>query len=182
MIAVKTKRLVLRQWCAEDRPQFAAMNADLQVMKYFPSTLTSVQSDALVDRFSDDIESTGWGFWAVERTDTNEFIGFTGINYSADGLPFAPCVDIGWRLAPKHWGLGLASEGARGAMAYAFEQANLNQLISMTPVNNRPSERVMQKLGMLKQTANFMHPKLAVDHPLREHVLYSITHRQWRRL
>lgn len=180
MIAVQTQRVILRQWRAEDRPLFAAMNADPQVMEFFPSTLDTSQSDALVDRFSGDIESSGWGFWAAERIDTNEFIGFIGINYSADGLPFAPCVDIGWRLARQHWGLGLASEGARGAMDYAFGQANLSQLVSMTPICNKSSERVMQKLGMVKQTMNFMHPALPDDHPLQEHLLYSITNKQWR--
>jgi len=74
MIAVQTQRLILRQWREQDRLPFAAMNADPQVMKYFPKTLSSLQSDALVDRFINDIESSGWGFWAAERVDTGEFL------------------------------------------------------------------------------------------------------------
>jgi len=182
MIVVQTNRLVLRQWRDDDRPEFSAMNADPNVMRYFPSTLNAQESDALIDRFSGDIDSAGWGFWAAERIDTGEFIGFIGINYSAEGLPFAPCVDIGWRLAAKHWGLGFATEGARGAMDYAFWQVNLNQLVSMTSVGNTASERVMQKLGMVKQAANFMHPALEDGHSLQEHLLYSITSKQWREL
>lgn len=182
MIAVQTDRLVLRQWRAEDRPLFAAMNSDPQVMEYFPSTLSSLQSNALIDRFTTDIDESGWGFWAAERADTGEFIGFIGINYSADGLPFGPCVDIGWRLARSHWGFGFATEGAKAAMDYAFWQANLNRLISMTPINNTPSERVMKKLGMVKQKNNFMHPQVADGHALQEHLLYSITSKQWQQL
>jgi len=178
MISLETQRLVLRQWCAEDKPLFAAMNADPVVMQYFPETLSSDQSNALVDRFSNDIESSGWGFWAAERKDIKEFIGFIGINYSADGLPFAPCVDIGWRLATQHWGLGFATEGAKAAMAYAFNQASLNLLVSMTPPSNSASLGVMQKLGMVKKI-NFIHPQVAEGHPLQEHVLYSISRKQW---
>lgn len=180
MIAVETKRLVLRQWNSSDRLPFSKMNADPRVMEYFPNTLSRQQSDALVDRFTQDIEVSGWGFWAAERRDTREFIGFIGINYSADGLPFAPCVDIGWRLVSDHWGLGFATEGAFGAMDYAFGLANLKQLVSMTPVNNTASEGVMKKLGMSKQKENFLHPQVAPGHSLQEHVLYTINEAHWR--
>ena len=182
MIAIQTQRLILRQWRDQDRQPFAAMNADPQVMKYFPSTLTKEQSDALIDRFIEDIESSGWGFWAAQRIDSGHFIGFIGINYSADGLPFAPCVDIGWRLAQAHWGLGFATEGAKAAMDYAFNAINLSKVVSMTPVNNKASERVMKKIGMQKQQFTFMHPKLADGHPLQEHLLYSVTNDQWQQL
>ena len=180
MIVVKTERLILRQWRADDRPLFAAINADPQVMEYFPSTLTRAQSDALVDRIINGINVSGWGFWAAERIDTAEFIGFVGINYSADGLPFAPCVDIGWRLGRQHWGQGFATEAAHGAMAYAFTHANLDRLVSMTPLANTASERVMQKLGMIKQQKTFLHPKVAQGHLLQEHVLYDLNRDQWR--
>ena len=180
MIAVQTERVILRQWRDDDRPLFAAINADPQVMKYFQSTLSSAQSDALVDRVSNDISLSGWGFWAAERVDTAEFIGFVGINYSADGLPFAPCVDIGWRLGSQHWGQGLATEAAHGAMDFAFNHANLEELVSMTPLANTASERVMQKLGMIKRPKTFLHPNVAQGHLLREHVLYKLNRDQWR--
>jgi RimJ/RimL family protein N-acetyltransferase len=180
MIAVQTERVILRQWRPEDRPLFAAINADAQVMKYFPSTLSKAQSDALVDRVSNDISVSGWGFWAAERVDTAEFIGFVGINYSADGLPFAPCVDIGWRLGSQHWGQGFATEAAHGAMAFAFTHANVEKLVSMTSLANTASERVMQKLGMIKLPKTFLHPKIAQGHLLQEHVLYELSRDQWR--
>lgn len=179
MIAVQTSRLVLRQWCSEDRPLFAAMNADLKVMEYFPNVLSFEQSNQLVDRFSRDIDANGWGFWAAERLDSAEFIGFIGINYTPDGLPFSPCVDIGWRLASEHWGNGFATEGAIGAMSYAFNEAGLEELVSMTPITNLASERVMQKLGMTKHQENFLHPKVNQGDPLQEHVLYSLNRQQW---
>ncbi|MFT6406732.1 MAG: RimJ/RimL family protein N-acetyltransferase [Arenicella sp.] len=179
MLAVKTERLILRQWRLEDKPLFAAINADPRVMEYFPNKLSGSQSDALIERFSGDIDASGWGFWAAERVDSGEFIGFVGINYNLDGLPFAPCVDIGWRLGSQHWGQGLATEAAQGAIAFAFMQTDLEQLVSITSVANLASERVMQKLGMSKQANNFLHPKIAQGHRLEEHVLYTIRRDRW---
>ncbi len=49
MIEVRTERLLLRRWRDEDRPIFAAINADPDVMRYFPGNLTREQSDALAD-------------------------------------------------------------------------------------------------------------------------------------
>lgn len=180
MIAVQTEQVILRQWRAEDRPLFASINADPKVMKYFPNTLSRQQSDALVDRVSNDIDASGWGFWAAEKVDTAEFIGFVGINYSADGLPFAPCVEIGWRLGSQYWGQGLATEAAKGAMAYAFTHASVEKLVSMTSLLNTASERVMQKLEMTKSPNTFLHPKIAQGHALQEHVLYELHRDQWR--
>ena len=42
-----TPRLILRQWTPQDLPEFAALNADPEVMRYFPSTLDRQASDAL---------------------------------------------------------------------------------------------------------------------------------------
>lgn len=176
---IKTNRLVLRQWQDKDRLEFARIVADAQVMKYFPSTLTEQQSDTAIDRYSRCIDTHGWGFWAAELRDTNQFIGFIGINDNPVGLPFSPCVDIGWRLRKDVWGKGLATEGARAALAHAFLSANLAEVVSMTPVLNLASERVMQKLGMRKQSCNFMHPAVQSGHELEEHVLYSLSRSEY---
>lgn len=37
---LRTDRLVLRRWRAADRGLFAELNADVEVMRYFPSPLT----------------------------------------------------------------------------------------------------------------------------------------------
>jgi len=176
---VETNRLILRQWRESDKLLFAAINADVKVMEHFPSTLSSKQSDASVARFSQQIEGQGWGFWAAEHRDTGEFIGFIGINYVADGLPFAPCVDIGWRLARAHWGAGFATEGAAASLKFAFTQTGIKEVVSMTPTTNLASENVMRKLGMRNSHQNFNHPALDPGHALAEHVLYTITRDQW---
>ena len=63
---LETSRLILRQWEAKDRAPFAALNADSDVMRFFPAPLLRTESDNLAARFQEGIIERGWGFWAVE--------------------------------------------------------------------------------------------------------------------
>lgn len=85
-----TPRLIIRQWRPSDLEPFAAMNADAEVMRYYPETWTREQSDAFAQRVMRLIETRGWGFWAVEERASNQFIGFVGLHVPSDDLPFSP--------------------------------------------------------------------------------------------
>ena len=78
MTALFTDRLILRHWRPGDRVPFRTMNADPDVMEFFPSVLTADQSDRLAARFQSDLEERGWGLWAVEVVDGPAFIGGKG--------------------------------------------------------------------------------------------------------
>ena len=94
--------------------------------------------------------------------------------------PFTPAVEIGWRLAREHWGLGYASEAAWTALRCGFDRLGLNEVVAFTAQANLPSEKVMQAIGMHHDSADdFDHPKLAAGHPLEHHVLYRISREQW---
>lgn len=174
LIEFETDRLRLRQWNADDREPFAALNADPNVMEFFPSLLTRAESDALADRCESLIQERGWGFWAAELKESGEFIGFIGLHTPSPLLPFSPCVEIGWRIACKHWGKGLASEAARGALQVAFRSLSLEEVVSFTALNNRRSRAVMERLGM-SESGTFDHPQVPEDSPLRLHVLYRLS-------
>jgi RimJ/RimL family protein N-acetyltransferase len=180
MTDLTTERLLLRQWKDSDREPFAALNADPAVMEHFPAALTRAESDTMVDRVSAAIEDRGFGFWAAEVRETGQFIGFIGLSVPSFGAPFGPCVEIGWRLAKDAWGNGYATEGARGSLAYGFGPAGLDEVVSFTATTNKPSQRVMERIGMTHDEAgDFDHPRLADGHPLQRHVLYRITRAQW---
>ncbi len=97
MMELATPRLRLREWRESDKaPFFLHINASASVMRYFPSPLTRAESDAMVDTLRDKfIQQNGWGFWAVELKETQELIGFVGLNIPNAPLPFNPCVEIG---------------------------------------------------------------------------------------
>jgi RimJ/RimL family protein N-acetyltransferase len=171
--SIRTDRLVMRRWRDTDRDGYAALNADPEVMRYFPATLDRATSNASIDRIEDLFDRQGFGLWALEVATTGEFIGFTGLNPMPDGVPGAGGMEVGWRLARRAWHKGFATEAALAAVDVAFAGAGLAELWSMTAVLNRPSQAVMLRIGMTPH-AFFDHPKIAVGHPLRRHIAYRL--------
>lgn len=170
-----TPRLVLRPWRDDDLAPFAALNADPEVMRHFPKTLERTESDALAARIKRGLDSRGYGLWAVEVPGRAPFIGFVGLSVPGFEAHFTPCVEIGWRLAREHWGLGYATEAARAARDHGFGTLGLDEIVSFTVPANVPSRQVMHRIGMSHDAADdFDHPSLPVGHPLRRHVLYRL--------
>ena len=96
---LRTARLILRNWRPEDFEPWAALNADPEVMRHFPATLTRVEADAMAARNRDHIDQHGFGLWAVERREDGAFLGFTGLMTLRESNPLAPGVEAGWRQA-----------------------------------------------------------------------------------
>jgi RimJ/RimL family protein N-acetyltransferase len=172
---LETNRLKLRQWRDDDLAPFAALNADPEVMRYFPATMTRAQSDEFAGYVRDTIARQGWGLWAVEVTDGPAFVGFVGLNRVSFEEHFTPAVEVGWRLARPFWGNGYATEAAAAAVTFGFDQLDLEEIVSFTAPINEPSIRVMRRLGMRHDAAgDFDHPRVADGSPLRRHVLYRL--------
>lgn len=174
ILEFQTHRLKLRQWRQSDRDPFAALNADPQVMEFFPASLDRTQSDAFAEKIQKLIELRGWGLWAIEQKTGDPFIGFVGLHILEPALPFGPCVEIGWRLAARYWGNGFASEAAVAVLDIAFETLGLNEVVSFTSILNQRSQAVMQRIGMNHSGEFFEHPGVAAGHPLHRHILYRI--------
>jgi ribosomal-protein-alanine N-acetyltransferase len=172
---VRTERLVLRRWRAEDREPFARLNADPEVMRHFRSTIDRSASDLFAERIEAEFQEHGLGLWAVEVVGGAPFAGFVGLHHAVFPAHFTPAVEIGWRLARPHWGRGYATEGARAALADGFDRLGLAEVVSLTVPANTRSRAVMERLGMTRdQTDDFDHPSLPEGHPLRRHVLYRL--------
>jgi RimJ/RimL family protein N-acetyltransferase len=171
---IETARLILRPPQDRDRDALAAINGDPRVGAWLASTLSREESDALVDKVCAHITEHGWGFWAVERKGDAAVIGMTGLISMSEDLPPGPAVEVGWRLSPDTWGQGYATEGAQAALDWGFAELKLPEVIAITARTNLRSQAVMRRVGMTPEPwRDFEHPKLAPDHPLREHVLFS---------
>jgi len=176
-----TARLRLRPWTERDLVPFAALNADPRVMEFFPATLTRDESDALVGRIREHFAQHGFGLWAVQAPGVADFVGFVGLSVPAFQARFTPCVEIGWRLAYEYWGRGYSSEAAVAVLEFAFRTLVLDEVVSFTVPANLRSRQVMGRLGMRRLPEDdFEHPSLPAGHPLRPHVLYRLTRRQWQ--
>jgi RimJ/RimL family protein N-acetyltransferase len=172
---LRTERLLLRRWREDDVEPFAAMNADAEVMRFFPAAPTREQSERFVEVIERHFEERGYGLWALETLADGEFIGFTGLAPVAFEAHFTPAMEVGWRLRREAWGQGYATEAARTAVAFGFEQLGLAEIVSLTSVHNTPSRAVMTRIGMVRDPADdFLNPNLPAEHWLAPHVLYRL--------
>ena len=176
-LVLATPRLLLRPWRDADRAPWAAMSADPEVMAFFEAPLTRAESDEFVDRTLQGFaERGGWGWFAVQERASTAFVGVAGLAPVAFDAHFTPAVEIGWRLARAAWGQGFATEAARAAAAFAFDDLGLDEVVALAVPSNARSLAVMRRLAMTHDPADdFDHPTLPADSPLRRHVLYRLT-------
>lgn len=146
-------------------------------MKYFPSVLTPEESDAGLSRIEQHWETHGFGPWALDID--GEFAGFLGLKFVPAEMPFAPSVELLYRLLPRFWGQGLATEGSRAALEFGFRELQLDAVVAFAVEANTSSRKVMEKTGMIYQR-DFDHPSIPDLSPLRRHVLYQVARVNWR--
>jgi RimJ/RimL family protein N-acetyltransferase len=166
---------VLRPFTDVDRTPFFELNTHPLVVDQLGSSSTQAGSDAMIDRFREEMTREGWGFWAVEVSGGAPFIGMVGLHRMSPAMPIAPGIEIGWRLHPDHWSHGYATEAAKASLDYGFGQGGLREIVAFTTTVNARSQGVMRRIGMVRDVdGDFDHPLLPVGSPLRRHVLYRI--------
>ena len=176
---ITSARLGFRNWEKEGLAEFSKMNADLEVMEHFLNPLSIEESSEFIDRLQRHYAKHGFNYFAVEILETEEFIGFIGLTYQEYESEFTPAVDIGWRLKRSVWGEGYATEGAKRCLQFGFEELGLESIISTCTQKNLKSEKVMEKIGMMKK-GEFNHPKLKAYPEYEKCLCYSISKSEWR--
>jgi RimJ/RimL family protein N-acetyltransferase len=172
---IETDRIRLRRWEDKDKAAFAKINSDPAVMTYLGPPLTRTRSDAAIEAQLNLMDKDEPAFWAAALTENDALIGCIGVKRVTFDAHFTPCYEIGWRLAQEYWGKGYATEGAKAALNYAFDNWDLSSIHSFTVPANIKSQAVMEKIGMRRiEDGDFDHPALANDDPLLRHVLYVI--------
>src|SRR4051812_40125854 len=141
-VALRTARLLLREWRDEDTASFAALPAGPDAMPYLPPP----DSD-WVPRGRAHWREHGVGQFVVELPGEAPFIGVIGLARVRFALPFAPAVEAAWRLAPAYWGQGYATEAARAAIEDGFSRLDLAEIVAFTVPANEASQNVMLRLG-----------------------------------
>jgi len=145
MQTLRTERLVLRMFREDDFEQYAALMADPEVRRYLGDGRPLSRTDAwwqlamLVGHW----QLKGYGVWAVEEAATGRLAGRIGF-FNPEGWPG---FELGWTLGREFWGRGYATEGARRALAYGFEEMRRERVISLIRPDNLASIRVAERLG-----------------------------------
>jgi len=149
-------------------------------MEHFPSLLSRAESAEMVRRLDAAFDEHGFGLWAVEVGADASFIGFCGLSIPGFEAPFMPAVEVGWRLGRAHWGNGYATEAARAAVEFGFNEVGLDEIVSFALPANTRSIAVMARLGMSHDPRDdFDHPRFIDDERMRRHVLYRLSRQRW---
>lgn len=142
---LETERLRLRAFRAADLDAFAAIYADPEVMRFIGEGRVAERESAwrTMSLLLGHWQLRGYGIWAAEEKDTRVLVGRIGL-WNPEGWPG---LEVGWLLARSCWGRGLATEGGRRALAYAFDELGADHVISLIRPGNAASIRVAEKLG-----------------------------------
>ncbi len=171
---IETERLLVRPWRGGDRDDYLESCNSEAVTVHLGGPQSIEDIDASLERVRISQAEHGFCFWAVERKADGKFLGCCGLKVTADpAFPFDGDIEIGWRFREDAWGQGYAFEAARACLDWAWANLDVPRIVSMTVPANRPSWRLMERLGMERRPdLDFAHPAFAADHPLSVHITY----------
>ena len=161
---MKTERLLLRHYRADDLDDAHSMLSDEQTMQYYPSPFTREMSSRWVEDNMRRYEEDGFGLWVVEGLATGEFLGNCGPAWRS--IEGDSMVELGWHIKRSHWRRGLATEAARACRDYAFTTLDIPKIVSLIRPVNIPSRGVAEKIGMTIDRE--------VDYKNYHHYLYAV--------
>jgi RimJ/RimL family protein N-acetyltransferase len=138
-----TDRLRLRAFRKSDLDDYAALNADPDVMRHLGGPWDRGRSWRHLGFLMGHWDLAGCGTWAVEQRETGLFLGRIGFA-EPEGWPGC---ELAWALARRWWGYGYATEGAQAALDHAFRAWQKPRVISLIHPENRASIRVAERLG-----------------------------------
>ena len=175
---VNSARLLLRPWQPDDFEPFAALARDPEVMRYIGRGECWSESEirGFIARQSRNIETSGYGLGPLVCRSDGCVVGQAGLQT----LGTSNQVEIGWWLARKHWGAGLASEMGHALVRFAFEEAGLERVVAITNPANAASIRVIENLDMRFQR-RFSGRELGLRDAEVEVLLYQLDRSTYRR-
>lgn len=180
-VLLETERLVVRRFTATDADLLVDLDADAEVMRYVTGGLPTPRKEverewlpAFLEAYDRD---DGYGFWAAEEKPSRTFVGWFHLR-PAEGMPRDE-PELGYRLVRGAWGRGLASEGARALVAYAFADLDASRVVAECMAVHTASRRVMEKAGLRLVQAFHQDWPVRIDGDEYGDVQYALTRGEW---
>lgn len=180
MILLETERLILRDLCEGDFDEYYRLKADPKTMYYLQDIQLHSEQEARADLRAVLEDSTRpdrkFYFLRAELKDTREQVGSVGYTVEQD-TPAGKLVAAGYFIFPQFWGQGYTTEAFRAVLAFAFSQNNVYRLSAGCLAENRGSERVMQKCGLIKEAEHIDYEWH--DGKMKTRLEYRLLKREW---
>lgn len=144
---IETDRLTLRGFVSKDLDRLAEMLDKPEVMRYMPGgkPFPRERAEATLRNILNHWEKNAFGWWAVDHKADTRLIGWCGLGI-VDELGET---EVAYLFDEPYWGKGIATEAAHASLRYGFEELKLDRVIALAHTENKASQRVMQKNGMV---------------------------------
>lgn len=181
-VLLETERLVLRRFTTQDVDLLVALDADPAVVRYVTGGAATPREEverewlpAFLARYE---RGDGYGFWAAEEKPTRAFVGWFHLRPAEGAAGDEP--ELGYRLVRAAWGRGLASEGARALVEYAFADLGARRVVAEGMAVHGASRRVMENAGLRLVRAFQQDWPVRIDGDEHGDVEYALTREEWR--
>lgn len=179
MGVIETERLILRSWTEADVEPFIRHTNTPAVMRWLGGVRDEDEvRQVITERFPGWEAERGFTFWAVERKEDGELLGFCGLKLASDEeTKIQGWHEVGWRFREDCWGRGYAKEAAIASLDFAFERAGAERVVALTVIGNEGSWGLMERLGMTRRPdLDYQGPAWA-ETPV---IVYAIEREEWQ--
>jgi ribosomal-protein-alanine N-acetyltransferase len=159
LLPIQTSRCILRELKPSDASGMFELDSDPLVHRYLGNNpITSLdEAKGVIEFVRRQYAENGIGRWALIHRDSQEFMGWCGLKLNTEPLNgYTDYYDLGYRLIPRYWGQGFASEAGAAALVYGFRQLKSETVYAAAHTGNAASNRVLTKLGF-EQTGTFQY-------------------------
>jgi len=179
MIELFTERLKLRDHIYEDLHTMHTLLSDPHAMYYIQDLQTYSMDDTLqnlrtaIEAIQE--ENRTKYFLRIELRD-GTYVGEIGFTVRLD-TPLGKVAELGYFIKPCFWSMGITAEAAAEILRFAFEDAGVIKMEAGCIKDNTGSEKVMQKLGMIKEADFAM--RTWHEGGFKDRVEYRLTKKEW---
>ncbi len=152
-IHLETERFLMREFISSDADVIYALDSNREVMRYLGNNIMIDKASAIqtIQHVRKQYEDNGIGRWMIIDKSSGEALGWAGLKLEPTEINgHNNYMDIGYRLLQQHWGKGIASECAKACLEFAKNELKLNKLHATAHVDNRASNRILQRIGMTR--------------------------------
>ncbi len=169
--AIETERLIIRRFQLGDWREVWEYTSDPDVMKFLPEEpFTEEKAMGFV---KSNMDSEPRHFPVILKSQDTVIGHMAFYNWFADSSTY----EMGWVLNRRYHGQGYATEAARDLMKYGFMNLNLHRIIASCTLENKASQRVMERLGMRRQAR--LRKCIRIGGKWHDEYLYAILYKEW---